>query len=241
MLIIVLPFCFFCANIENANKNLFLAIGMNNLNGVKKALKIGADIEAKEWRDCTPLLRACGLGRTEIVRFLINEGANIFARNTLGQTTLMVATEDIPKFDRNLYCSNSKNGVKCCFPDAFFASDRDRFEIVNLLINKGVDINAKANDSSTALMSAVYFFNEKFIEFLIENGADVNAITDNGTAALTIASSNGRFDVVKILIENGADTNHQTKDGYTALNLVKHKIEESDFHRVVSLLENTTN
>jgi len=153
----------------------------------------------------------------------------------------MLATEDVSKFDRNLYCSNSKNGVKCCLPSTVFASNRDRFEIVNLLINKGVDINAKANDGSTALMSAAYFSDEKMIEFLIENGADVNEITDNGTTALTIACSHGRYDAVKILVENGADINHKTKHGHTALNMVKRKMEESDFCRIMSLLENTIN
>jgi ankyrin repeat protein len=237
--IIILSSCFFCTNIKDANKDLFKAIGMNNLNGVKKALSRGADIEAKEWRNCTPLLRACGLGRINIVKFLIDKGANVFEKNTLGQTTLMLATEDVSKFSKNFYCSNLRNGAKCSLSNTVFASDLDRFKIVNILINKGVDINAIAIDGSTALMSAV--FNEKMVVFLIENGADVNAITDNGTTALTIASSHGRFDTVKKLVDNGADIYHKTKDGCTALNIVNRKIEESDFGRVVSLLDSTTN
>ena len=58
-----------------------------------------------------------------------------------------------------------------------------------MLIGKGADVNAKANNGSTSLHNAD---NKEIAELLIANSADVNAKGVNGVTPLFGASGPGR-------------------------------------------------
>jgi ankyrin repeat protein len=72
-------------------------------------------------------------------------------------------------------------------------------DMVQFLIEKGANVNARDNRGGTALLEAKL----DLAEMLIEKGADVNAQIDCGTL-LEIASRGGKLDIVKLLIEKGA-------------------------------------
>ena len=80
-------------------------------------------------------------------------------------------------------------------------------EVVELLLQKGADINARANDGNTALKSAALEGNAEVVKLLLEKGADINATTQHGNTALRTAAFEGNVDVVKILMERGVDAN----------------------------------
>ena len=99
VILISLLATFFCTRPKTPDKDLFKAIGRNDVNGVIKALKRGADIEAKnEFKGRTPLIHAAQQGRIDIVRLLIEKWSNIHAKDNDGFTALMLATEDLTKF-----------------------------------------------------------------------------------------------------------------------------------------------
>lgn len=73
------------------NKELFLAARNGDLNGVKAAMKNGADLEAKESYGDTALNLAAENGHFEIVKYLIETGANIENLGGAAKTPVMNA------------------------------------------------------------------------------------------------------------------------------------------------------
>jgi cytohesin len=171
----------------------------------------GADVNARGSGQCltgstTPLGWAVGSGNTRIVRALLEHGADVhvtFEGPLSGYTPLLIA-------------------ATAAGP-----------EIVEALLARGADGNARGVDGMTALMLAARSGAPGNVQLLIERGADVNARGAEGFAPLTFAAWSGAAGSVQLLIEHGADVNARTAYGHTALKLARSK------HRseVVRLLE----
>ena len=135
----------------NINEKLMTAVSDNNLEQVKECLAQGADVNAKNSYDKTPLMSACGYNNFEIAKLLIEHGADVNAKTKDGYTALI--------YSANKICHN------------------DTTAITKLLISNGVDVNAKNDWGDTALHKMFVQQQYKHIEsakLLIENGADVN-------------------------------------------------------------------
>ena len=85
--------------------------------------------------------------------------------------------------------------------------------ICDLLIERGIDVQAKDSTGYTALMTACEskIANPKLIRFLLEKGLDVNAASDGGGTALSAAAKIGHAELVSILLDHGADINAPNK------------------------------
>ena len=110
---------------KDADSDIWTAARTGNINEIKQHLANGADINAKDGGfGVTPLGWAALLGQTETVELLIQEHANVCAKNRDGATPLHAA--------------------------AFLG----RTETVDLLIQKGADVNAKTSNGETPLDSS---------------------------------------------------------------------------------------
>jgi ankyrin repeat protein len=65
---------------------------MGDIEVVKKHLVDGAELETKDFRGWTPLHYAAYRGHKEIAELLIAKGANVNAKNNVGDTPLDLAT-----------------------------------------------------------------------------------------------------------------------------------------------------
>jgi ankyrin repeat protein len=99
------------------------------------------------------------------------------------------------------------------------ASENGHREVVQALLDKGADVNAKMNDGGPALMKASENGHREVVQTLLDNGAEVNAKMNDGGTALMKASENGHREVVQALLDKGADVNAKTRRGVTALML----------------------
>ncbi len=72
-------------------------------------------------------------------------------------------------------------------------------EIVKELIKSGADVNAKSNNSNTALMGAAVYGDLEIIKELINSGADINAKNNINETALDVAKMNKRAEIVYYL------------------------------------------
>ncbi|ELU12305.1 hypothetical protein CAPTEDRAFT_120502, partial [Capitella teleta] len=80
-----------------------------------------------------------------------------------------------------------------------------RDEIVALLIEKGIDVNAVEHSNNTALsfVSSKGYF--KIAKMLLEQKADPNATNDRGNTPLTIAIKFNHTSIIDLLKQFGAD------------------------------------
>jgi len=99
-------------------------------------------------------------------------------------------------------------------------------EMVELLVQRGANVNAVNKFNYTPLLQSVLNFqkpdlkeknNVKIISLLLDKGANPNTADGNGTTPLMWAVQ--KIAPTKILIERGANVNLQNKNGETALML----------------------
>ncbi len=159
-------------------EDFILACKTGNMKVVKRTLKDNFDINAKVIDDgTTALMLASAEGQAEVVKFLIENGANINASKRYGYTPLMLAIK------------------------------KNQAAIVQLLIENGADIHAKNELDETPLLIAVENCNEAIARRLIDQGADMRHRTIIGQEALQIAATRGCTEVVRVLLEKGVDIN----------------------------------
>jgi len=83
------------------------------------------------------------------------------------------------------------------------------------------DVNAVANDGSTALSLAVVQNDYQLARDLMKYGVDINLPDKTGETPLINAVYSDSEDMVTFLVENGADTKARTGYGWTALMCAK--------------------
>ena len=105
-----------------------------------------------------------------------------------------------PELKSEKSLSKTKNGETALMD----ASREGHVEIVQAILDKGTNVNAKDDWGRTALMLASQKGHKDHVELLLAKGADVNARASNGDTALMLASDNGHKEVRALLIKAGA-------------------------------------
>ena len=90
-------------------------------------------------------------------------------------------------------------------------------DTVKILLENGVDVNAKDNDLVTALMMASRFGYTETVKLLLKNRAKIDEKANDGNTALMLASYEGQTEIVKILLANGANVNAKANNNATSL------------------------
>lgn len=139
-------------------------------------LKNGKDINEKDFNGRHPLFAATMSGEIEIVRYLIERGAdlNLKTDDIYGQTALMNAAA------------------------------LGRTDIVKLLVESGAKLDLETNKGLTALMFSSAFGHSETVSFLLKKGAKLDTKNIEGKTALDIAVLNNRYTVAEILRSAGA-------------------------------------
>jgi ankyrin repeat protein len=110
---------------------------------VKLLIEAGADVNAKSDDGSTPLMVASGAWHPEVVTLLIEKGADVNAKDTAGKTSLMFAAGT-----QIITARFGSGGVWEAQADSERKGAR---RIVDLLIDKGADVNSSDNDGRTPL------------------------------------------------------------------------------------------
>ena len=80
-------------------------------------------------------------------------------------------------------------------------------ELVEYLIEKGLDIEARSDSQWTPLHSQAYGGHKDGVELLLEHGADIEAKHAYDMTPLVSSVRWDRIDVAKLLVEKGANVN----------------------------------
>jgi ankyrin repeat protein len=97
------------------------------------------------------------------------------------------------------------------------AARTDDLPAVHKLIKEHADVNAPANDGSTALLWAAFHSNAEMTKELLAAGAAVDAANHYGVTPLLQASRNGDVEVMKALLDGGAEPTRWHAEGETPL------------------------
>ncbi len=91
----------------------------------------------------------------------------------------------------------------------------ERWDIIDLLLDAGAEINLAAHGHDTPLGLAARIGDTELMQHLIDRGADVNGAPDADTP-LVSAAKDGCVESVRFLLDHGADVNAEARD-YTPL------------------------
>jgi len=176
---------------------------------IKLMLDHGADINYKTEDNITPFLRACEWGCVKTAEILLNAGSNI---NDFAGTW----------YGNGLMLAISKRHIN----------------MINFLLEKGIDVNACDENGETALMRAVPSGQSDWtfiLDILIKNEADVNMKDTNGYTALTNAVLKKNSEAVNILMKNGADPNISSIHAFLLVDELDEEIQDQFRDLLISL------
>ena len=91
----------------------------------------------------------------------------------------------------------------------------ERWDIIDLLLDAGAEINLAAHGHDTPLGLAARIGDTELMQHLIDRGADINGAPDADTP-LVSAAKDGCVESVRFLLDHGADVNAEARD-YTPL------------------------
>lgn len=90
-------------------------------------------------------------------------------------------------------------------------------ESVEVLLEKGVDVEAKDSGGVTPLMLAAHYGRGQLASLLIQKGAHVDPKEEYANTPLHSAAESGHLNLVELLIAKGADVNRQDERYGTAV------------------------
>lgn len=213
------------------SKEFFEAIRAGDREKVSALLSAdGALLAAKDERGLGAFTAAKYSQRNEIAALLLEKGVelDIFAACMAGAGDRVA---ELIGRDGSLVNGYSHDGWTPLHLAAFFGPPA----IVDVLIDHGADVNARAQNGTTnqPLHAAAAARNVQAVRALVEHGADVNARQEGGYTPLHSAAQNGDLETARFLISHGADVSARALNNQAALDLAMTKGNQA----MVDLLE----
>ncbi|XP_062612180.1 uncharacterized protein LOC134273969 [Saccostrea cucullata] len=153
----------------------------------------------------TPLTLACSLGVFEIVKILVEKGADVAKCNEKDESPLLLAVKSgSKKIIKYLLekCPLIKVDHERLSP---FVMERESDVELLKLILENCDVLSTNHDGKTPLHFAAQEGFSDVVATLIRRGANVNAADENKVTSLHIACSRNKVEIVKSLLKAGAD------------------------------------
>ena len=175
------------------------------------------------------LFIAAQYGNIDVIRFLLENGADIDDKNYGGFTPLHIAAKygEIKAMITILSYASKEHKVELLATKdnsgktaLHIAAENGKIDVIRFLLENGAEVNAKDRSGATPLYTPIKYGHTDIVKLLIKEGAEVD-ITNRyvNQTPLHWAVKNGRFDIVKFLLENGADINAIDNAGETPLHL----------------------
>ena len=188
---------------SRSDQALLAAVEKSDLKQVVAALEDGASPNAREreWGFRTPvLLTASRSDDVDIVRHLLDAGADVNATQSFGQNALLWAAErgNLQTVDLLL-----ERGAQIEPPVLHVAAREGHTGVVEKLIDAGADVDATWSCGNTALMWAAEEDHADTVRLLVARGADMKLRDDAGESAGDTAAKKGNTNIVRILREAG--------------------------------------
>ena len=100
--------------------------------------------------------------------------------------------------------------------DLWQVAETNDVRALERILSTGIDVDARNEHGTTALMRAAYNGRLHMVEALIARGADPNAVRHDNFTPLTLAAFFGYTDIVRLLVQAGAEKDRVTRNGTSA-------------------------
>ena len=222
---------------ENVNRRdvdgttpLQWAVYKNDVAEARRLLRAGADAALANNYGATPMSLASEVGNADMLKLLLEVGVNADSPNTDGQTALQAVARtgnvDAAQLLLDHHATVDARETWGGQTALMWASARRHPEMMQLLIAKGADVNARSIDrdyqrhvtaegrpknlDSGGFTPLLYAARENCmacVDVLLKNKADIDLPDPDGVSPLLLAILNANWDLAKQLIVAGADVN----------------------------------
>ena len=201
--------------------DFFKACKEGDLDEVETFIKNGCDVDGTSQiflsYGRTPLICAAGEGRFDVVKYLIDHGADVSKKDYRQRTALHYASKrGHLKVVEVLLSKGAEINVEDenrCTP-LMFTAGRIHNDILLYLIDHGADVNKKDGRNRTALH---YASDLKVVKALLSKGVEIDVEDMYLCTPLMLTGERGHIDILLYLIDHGADVNKKDRDERTAL------------------------
>lgn len=187
---------------------LHIAVRCERIEMVKYLLGLeGIDIDRRDRRERTALHVGIMERRTEIIKTLLENGARIDTKDQWGDSPL----EDACRYSTgevvSLLLHERPGGDESLGNCLRRLASNGNTEVIEELLDSGVDINLGDSDDRTALHGASYCGMEDTIKLLLMRRADLERVDIHGDTPLSDAAGQEKTNAVKLLLDAGAEFN----------------------------------
>lgn len=188
----------------------FEAAGNGNLEGVKKSLELGIDINLQDKRKRTAILLASMEKHYDVVQYLADEGADIniqdetclnpFLFGCINGDLTLVRLMISAGADLNLLTRFGGVGITP-------ACEKGHVEVVReLLATTDINVNHTNYCGWTPLIEAIVLNDggakqQAIVKLLLDHGADANLTDQYGVAPVELARRKGYREIVDVLLK----------------------------------------
>jgi len=200
---------------------LFMAVGKQDGKGVEALIAQGADVNARNGLEFTPLYLASATYQMGTMNALISAGADVNADSPYGTALLFAGlTGNAPGAQILLAHGADVNVTRSDGKTALMnGANAGSVPFVQEMINHKATVDATDTSGSTALTYAARGGHVEVGQLLIKNGADVNHADEEGLTPLLMAAKNGQAKFVGMLLQHGAKADARDKAGRDAITL----------------------
>src|SRR6188508_3327696 len=216
------------------------AVYNGDVTEARRLLRAGANVALANNYGATPMSLAAEVGNTDMLKVLLEAGANVESPNADGQTALLAVARTGNVEAAKLLLDH---GAAVDATEKFggqtplmWAAARRHPEMMQLLISKGADVNARSTDrnyqrhvtaegrpkslDSGGLTPLLYAARENCracVDVLLKNRVDIDLADPDGVSPLLVAIMNANWDLAQQLVMAGADVNHWDMYGESPL------------------------
>lgn len=198
---------------------LMLAVNARNNNLVTLLLSAGANPDTPLPSGETPVMHAAAMGDAIMLAMLFDAGASGEGFTDRGHGIFDFALEQNNTLNMKILLEKGLDPTVQYSPDKWpvilTAAWRNRGDVIDLLLNHGVDVNTTDIGGQTALMVAARRGHSNLVRKLIDRGADVTLRTPDGETAWHVAEVRGLTEIAgelaaRMTLEQRMPTNRIT-------------------------------
>ena len=187
--------------VQNKSVQLINAVKNNNF-ALTKSLLNKDNVDARDGAGNTLLMIAADKGYSEIVEFLVNNGADIDAMNPVGQTALNKAIyfgkNSIAKYLIDNKADVNKTDTKFILPPLVAAIRSNNLEAGKILLAKGADVNVTdGTNNFSPIMWAALYQNKNFISILLKYKPDLSIVSKYKTTVFNMTENKDILTLLK--------------------------------------------